>query len=178
MLLKLIVGLAALALGAVGYVSTQHANSAPTTPVAAQAPTPNVTSGEQRLEITEQTLTERLNERLVGRTFGDTPLGPATLTNLAARLSNGQMFTTGEAQAGSTSVPVSVTSHVLVQSGRPLVVVDDARAAGIPLPEATRQSLQQAIQSQVDQEVGRMQVRVTSITIANGALVINGVPNH
>jgi hypothetical protein len=36
------------------------------------------------------------------------------------------------------------------QGGRPLVVIDDARAAGIPLPDATRQSVQQMIQGQLD----------------------------
>jgi hypothetical protein len=177
-LLKLIVVLAALALGAVGYVSTQHSAPPPATPVAAQAPAANAAAGEQRLEITEQTLTERLNQRLVGRTLGNTPLGPATLTNLAAKLTSGQMVTTGDAQVGSTSVPVSVTSHIVVQGGRPLVVVDDARAAGIPLPDTARQSVQQAIQSQLDQEVDRLQMRVTSITMADGTLVIVGSPNH
>jgi hypothetical protein len=59
-LFKLIVGLVALVLGTVGYVSTQHSDSPPSTatPVAVQAPSVNVASGEQRLEMTEQTLTE------------------------------------------------------------------------------------------------------------------------
>ena len=81
-------------------------------------------------------------------------------------------------RVGSISVPVSVTSHMVAQGGRTLVVVQDARAAGIPLPEATRQSVQQAIQDQVDQEVDRTQMRVTSVTITDGKLVVIGTPNH
>jgi hypothetical protein len=176
-ILKLLVGIAALTLGAVGYVSTQHSPSALPTLVAAQPPAPNAANGEQRLELTEQTLTERLNQRLVGQPPVNTPLGPAILTHVTAQLKNGQLVTTGDAQVGSTSVPVSVTSHMLVQSSRTVVLVEDARAAGMPLPDSARQSVQQAIQNQLDQEVDRMQVRVTSVTIADGKLVIIGTPS-
>ncbi len=181
-MLKLLLSIAALMLGAVGYFFTQHPASAVPTPepvqVAAQLPAPTTATGEQRLELAEQTLTDRLNQRLVGQPLGNTALGPSTLTHISAELKSGQLVTTGDAQVGSISVPVSVTSHMVAQGGRTLVVVQDARAAGIPLPEATRQSVQQAIQDQVDQEVDRTQMRVTSVTITDGKLVVIGTPNH
>jgi hypothetical protein len=61
-----------------------------------------------------------------------------------------------------------------VQDGRPLVVVQDARAAGMPLPDSTRNTIQQAIQAQLDQELQQRQLRVTSVTIGSGKLTVVG----
>jgi hypothetical protein len=170
---KLLVVVAVLVVGAVGYVSTQQATSALPAPAAAA---PTAAAGEQRLELTEQALTDRLNQRMAGQPLGDTPLGPASVTHLAAQLKTGQMLASGDAKVGSTSVSVSVTSRLDVQGGRIRVNVQEASAAGVPLPAAVRQSLQQTIQDQVDQEVDRMHVRVTSVTTGDGKLVIVGAP--
>jgi len=173
---KLLVGIAILIVAAIAYASTQHPSSALPTPVVAQAPAPTAASGQVRLELTQQTLTDQLNQRLDGQPMGTTPLGAATLTHITAQLNNGQMLTTGDAQVGSVSVPVSVTSTMQVQDERVLVVVQDASVAGVPLPAAARQSVQQAIQDQVNQAVDNSHARVTSVTMADGKLVVVGTP--
>ena len=78
------------------------------------------------------------------------------------------------AAARARDWPVSFTGHVDMQSGRPQVIVSDARAAGVPLPDATREALRKAVQDQVDQEITRMQMRVTSVTLTDGKIVVIG----
>jgi hypothetical protein len=176
LMFRLLVVIAAVVLGTVGYTFTRQPASAVPTSVG-QVARATAAPGEQRLELTEQTLTDQLNQRLAGQPLGDTPLGPATLTHLTAQLKPEQLVTNGDAAVGSTSVPVSITSRMSVQSGRIVVDVLDATAAGLPLPDATRRSVQQTIQNQVDEEVNAMHVRVTSVTAGNGLLVITGTPN-
>jgi hypothetical protein len=138
------------------------------------APPPTPGPSELSFELTQATLTERLNQRLAGQPLGDTPLGPATLTRMSAQLKPGQIVASGDAQAGGASVPVSVTGHVDMQAGRPQVIISDARAAGVPLPSATREALRTALQEQVDQELARLPMRVKSVTITEGKLLVIG----
>lgn len=142
----------------------------------AQAPSqaPRPTPGDQTIQITESDLNQRLNERLVGQPLGETPLGQATLTRIRAQLADGHLKADGEAHIGSASVPVSMTASSTVDNGRALVQVDDLRAAGMTLPASTREAVQHAVQAQVDDEVDRAHLRVSSVTIADGKLLVAG----
>src|SRR5207302_358335 len=137
--------------------------------VAGRAPMPNAQTatitapGEQTIEVTEATLTNELNRRFAGQSLGSTPLGQATLEHLDAQLRSGQMTATGNAQVGATNVPVSMSGHMDVESGHALVVVQDARAAGVPLPDSTRQNVQRALQDEVDRQLARSKLRVTAV---------------
>jgi hypothetical protein len=137
------------------------------------APPPTPRPDELSFELTDSTLTQRL-QPLVGQPLGDTPLGRATLISLSTQIKPNQLVANGEARVGDRTVPVSFAGHVDVQSGRPLVVVSDARAAGIPLPDATREALRRVVQDQVDQEIGRLNMRVTSVTLTDGKLLVIG----
>jgi hypothetical protein len=175
-MLKTIIVAGALAIASTACSATQDRAASAVAPTA--APTVAPQPGQQQVEVTEQTLTDELNASMAGRPFGSTPLGPATLTHLTAKLQSGQMVTDGDAQVGSTSVPVSVTGRVDVQDAKPVVVVTDARAAGVPLPDASRQGIRQAIQNEVDQQVQRMQLQLTSVTIGDGKMVLQGTPKR
>jgi LmeA-like phospholipid-binding len=131
--------------------------------------------GDVRVELTEAALTERLNQRLAGQSLGNTPLGTARLDALKARLRAGQVQVDGNAQVAGNAVPVTLTGNVEIESGRPNVNVVDARAAGMPLPDPARKSIEDALQQQVDQEVRQLGLRVNSISIADGKLVLTGV---
>jgi LmeA-like phospholipid-binding len=145
------------------------------TPSAANAPiSAEPGPGEQVIRITEADLNRQLSQRLVGQPLGSTPLGAATLERITTTLADGHMVANGDAQLGSATVPVSLTASGAVQDGRALVSVDDLRAAGVPLPANARQSVQQALQAQLDDAVNQQQLRVTSISIANGALTLKG----
>jgi hypothetical protein len=169
--LKLFVLAIVLVLAGMWYVG-----GSPAVPQDTDRPAPPPTPGASELsvELTQATLTERLNQRLAGQPLGDTPLGPATLTRLTTQLNPGQILATGDAQAGGASVPVSLTGHVDMQAGRPMVIISDARAAGVPLPSAAREGLRAALQEQVDQELARLPMRVKSVTITEGKLLVIG----
>jgi hypothetical protein len=102
---------------------------------------PAPASGEVTVELTERALSDHLNEQLAGQSLGDTPLGKATLTRLTMQLMPNQLVANGDAQVAGKTVPVSMTGHVDMESGRPLASVSEASAAGVPLPSATRASL-------------------------------------
>jgi hypothetical protein len=113
-------------------------------PAAAPNPTsplPTPARNEVSLELTDAALTDQLNARLAGQALGDTPLGPASLRHVSVEFRNGQALATGEAQAGSTSVPLSVSSTIDLRDGQPVVVVHTATASGLALPAATRQAV-------------------------------------
>ena len=178
-MLKLLIGAALVVLAAVGVVGAPRAaqtqpQAQPQQQAAPAQVAPTPAADEQSIELTETQLSDALSQRLVGQALGSTPLGPATLQRLGVQLRNGQIQASGDAQVGGSTVPVTMTSHVDVQDGRPLAVVDDARAAGMPVPQSARASLQQAIQTQLDQEIGRLGLRVRSVAIADGKLTVVG----
>src|SRR5438034_2081233 len=84
------------------------------------APAPTAASGEVTVELTEAALTDHLNDQLAGQSLGETPLGKATLTRLTTQLRPNQLVANGDAQVGGKTVPVSMTGHVDMESGRPL----------------------------------------------------------
>jgi len=131
-------------------------------------------AGDVHVELTEGDLTDRLNQRLAGQSLGSTPLGTATLKTLEARLRTGQMQFDGKAQVGGREVPLTMSSNLAVEDGRPIVTVHDARAAGVPMLEPARESIEDTLQQHVDHEVKRLSMRVTSVSIADGKLVLIG----
>jgi hypothetical protein len=142
-----------------------------------QAPTNAIAAaqaGDQTIEVTESELTSALNDQVAGRPVAETPLGTASIQRMSAQLRDGHMRATGNALAGSTSLPVELTASMHVENGRPLVVVDDLRAAGVPLPASAREPVQHALQAQLDQQVQARQLRITSVVVADGTLRLVG----
>ncbi|GAC1315373.1 MAG: hypothetical protein NVSMB2_06800 [Chloroflexota bacterium] len=171
-LVALLIGVGAFGLARL-FPAPQSADPQVTT-AAVSAPTAAPRAGQQSVEISEDDLNARLNSRMAGQQIGQTPLGPATLQRITTQLRNGQLTATGDASVASTTVPVSVSGNIKVQGERPVVVVDDVRSAGVPMPSATRDSVQSALQTQLDAEVQRLGVRVSSVTIADGVLRLVG----
>ncbi len=172
---KLVVGAALIALLAIAYLFGPPLARSPA-PERTQQQQSAASSADARVEVTEAALDDRLNQRLKGQSIGSTPLGTATVQRLATRLRSGEVHVDGDMDVGGKTIPLAVSSTVSMENGRPLVDVKDARAAGVPLPEPARQSLQQALQQQVDQEVQRLNVRVTGIRVEEGKIVILGTP--
>jgi hypothetical protein len=171
-----------LAAGAIVVVALSSFGSASrsTSPVAVPNPTsplPTPAPNEVSLEVTDAALTQQLNARLVGQSLGDTPLGPASLRSVTVEFRNGQVLTTGEAQAGPTTLPLSVESTIDLQDGQPVVLVHDATAAGVPLPPAAREAVQQTMQGQLDATLARRPMRIRSLTVSAGRLLIIGAPS-
>jgi len=125
--------------------------------------------GNIRVELTETMLTQQLNQNIGGQ-----PFGPATLDSMTAQLRGGKLQMEGSAKLAGKDVPVSLSSNVSARDGRAVVDVQDARAAGVPVPDQARQSVERALQQQVDQEVSRSGMRVSTVSIADGKLVVTG----
>lgn len=171
LLAALLVGVGAFGL-ARGFPTPQSAEPHATTSL--PAPTAAPRQGQQSVDITEEDLNARLNSRMAGQQIGQTPLGPATLQRLSTQLRDGQLTASGDASVAGTTIPVSLSGNVKVQGERPVVIVDEVRSAGVPMPSATRDSVQAALQTQLDAEVQRLGVRVSSVTIANGVMRLVG----
>jgi hypothetical protein len=173
--LKLLISAVVMILLGLGGLSAARGGPLGAGPASPTQTAPTPAAGEQSFELTEAQLTEALSRQLVGQPLGTTPLGTATLQRLNVQLRrNNQIEADGDARVGGATVPVQMTSHVDVHDGRPLVVVSEARAAGMPVPDSTRTSIQQVIQSQLDQELQRRQLLVHSVTIGDGKLVVIG----
>jgi LmeA-like phospholipid-binding len=176
--IRLVLLIGALLVAAVGWMAglgrAPAARPAPEPTPASRGPSPRVERADQRFEITEAVLSERLSQQLVGQSLGTTPVGPATLERVSVQLRNGHIAANGDAQVAATSVPVSMTARGTVERGRVLVKLDDLRVAGVPLPSSARDSVQHSLQAQVDAEVDRLQLEVSSLSIDAGKLVLVG----
>jgi hypothetical protein len=170
MLRTLFAAVLLLAASGCGLISS----SSPTDTNTSAAPAPTARPDEVSFELTEDQLTERLNQRLAGQSLGQTPLGTATLQRIEAEVQNGQVLANGAAAVAGQTVPVTLAGHVDLQGGKPIVVVSDANAAGVPLPQSARDAARGAIQDQVDQEVSRLNMQVRSISMVNGKLTLIG----
>ena len=173
--MKLVVLAVVVVLGGPGCGILEHQSdaAAPVTQATPVAAAP----GDQTIEMTESELTTVLNEHMAGRTLGETPVGSATMQQVTAQLRNGHIGATGNAVVGSASVPVEMTASMHVDNGRALVVIDDLRAAGVPLPAGAREPVRDAVQAQLDQQVQARHLRVTSISVADGKLRLVGSPD-
>ena len=67
-----------------------------------------------------------------------------------------------------------MTAIMHADNSRPLIVIDDLRAAGVPRPASSREPVRNVLQAQLDQQAQRPQVRVTSISVADGKLRLVG----
>jgi hypothetical protein len=175
--LRILLAIGALVVVGLSSFGSPSRSPAPLTVPNPTSPLPTPAPNEVSVEVTDAALTDQLNARLGGQVLGDTPLGPASLRSVTVEFSNGQVLTTGEAQAGRTTVPVTATSTIDLQDGQPVVVVHDATAAGVSLPPSARQAVQQTMQAQLDATLARRPMRISSLTITAGRLLIIGAPS-
>ena len=169
--------LALVGLFSFGLGSSASSSRPPETRPNPTSPLPTPAANEVSLEVTDAALTDQLNAQLVGQPLGDTPLGPASLRHVAVEFRNGQVLTSGEALAGSTSVPLSVSSTIDLRDGQPVVVVHEATASGLPLPASARAAVERAMQAQLDATLARRPMRIRSLTVTAGKLLVIGDPS-
>ena len=143
-------------------------------PPAAEPVPPAPAPGDVRLEFDEATLTQMANANLASAPLPDTPLGTAQLREIAVQLRGGQITARGTALVGPTPLPVQLAGGVQAQNGRPMIALSDARIGPVQMPQAARQSVEQMLQSQLDQLVAGERIRVTSVTAGSGKLTIIG----
>jgi hypothetical protein len=167
-------------------VATAPATSKPTlipaTPIRAQQdvvlrPTARPAPRDVTLEVTESELADELNARLAGRSLGATPLGDATAETFTATLRGGRVEIGGNARVGLFGAPFLIVGDIRASDrGRPVVRVSDARVGGVPMPEPSRSSIEQTIQTEIDQQLVRQPVHVRTVEIGDGRLRMTGAP--
>ena len=170
------------AMGAFALVVLRQPALTPAAP-AAQAPASTTLpaanrtplgAGDVTFEVDEATLTRQANASFAGQSLGDTPLGPATVRSITVQLRNGAITAGGSAQVGPASLPIAITASLAVDAGRVRVNVTSARVGGFPVPSAAWQELQAALQSQVDVLLGVQPIRVRSVEVGDGKIVVSG----
>lgn len=156
-----------------------RADPAPTAVAAPDvAPKAQAARGEISVDLTEAELTQALQQQLVGRELGQTPLGRATVERIEARLRSGLAQVSGTAQLGGTSVPyLADLSAAPDAAGRARVQLADAKVAGIPMPEVARAPLETTIQGQLDRLLATRPMRVRDIEIGAGRMRVIGTPS-
>ena len=163
----------------IGAQPTPTRAAATSTPARAIATVPPVQAKPQRgdtvIEIGEAELSERFSERYVGRSLGQTPLGSPTIERVQVELRSGRIETSGSARVVGASVPFTSQMTAAPDSaGRVKVTVTDARAGGLPLPDAARAELEADLQTEIDRLLARQPMRVRSIEIEDGRLIAIG----
>ena len=135
---------------------------------------PTAAAGQVVLEFDEATLTRQANTAMSGMAIAGTPLGSATVRDLAVQLRAGQIIVLGTAQVGPTPLPLQLGGTVQVQNGRPRLVLSAARISGVQMPQAVRQSVEGTLQTQLDSLIAGQPVRLSSATAGNGKLTLIG----
>jgi hypothetical protein len=135
---------------------------------------PTAAAGEVSVELSQSDVSDQLSSTLVGRPLGSTPLGEATLSRVQAEFVPSQILVSGDATAGSTTVPFTSTATVAAQDGRAVVNVQSASVANVPLPDSVRQRIQSVVQQQVDSAIAARKIQVHSVTIGSGHMLLVG----
>ena len=99
-----------------------------------------------------------------------------TLSDPSVQLASGQVRLTTAASLLVLHSTAVVTATPYVASGRPAVRVDSATIGGTPVPDQVRQGLASDIASAIAAQVPPNLV-VSSITVGNGVLAVQGVAN-
>jgi hypothetical protein len=146
----------------------------PANATGAETRAPGVSSGEVSIDMTEAALSDAVNTNLSGRTLGPTPFGSASLKRIGIRLQPDRVQADGDATIGATTVPVSLAGTVSVQAGAPVVSLNDATAAGLPLPDTARSLVERALQSNLQDLVAQQRIRLSAVIVTTGKLTIVG----
>ncbi len=174
-MLKVLIVAALLLAGGMLVANYSRSLSAPAPSAAsgnAAAPAPQ--AGDVQVVVDEATMSDRLNRGVAGKPIAESPLGTVVARQVAVKLRDGQVTIDGDAQVGSSSVPVRSTGTVGPQNGRAVVDVQDVRVAGVPLGASQRQQVQQMVQSEVDRVTSQERMQVRSVTVADGKMTVIG----
>jgi hypothetical protein len=150
----------------------QVLGQAPTSTTGTDARAPG--AGEVSIDMTEAALSDAVNTNLSGRSLGQTPLGTATVKRVGIHLRPDRVEADGDAAVGATTVPVSLGGTVSVQAGAPVVSLQDATAAGVPLPDTVRSLVERTLQSNLQDFATQQRIRLSAVVITTGKLTIVG----
>jgi hypothetical protein len=138
-------------------------------------PTIIVGGGQVTVEVAEADIAREMTARMGGTELGQTPLGAISAERFVVSIRNGQMRISGDARAAGGKIPFEILTRAsATEAGRVAVEVNEARVSGFNLPAGVRDRIQQAIQTEIDRQLGGSGVRVTSVQLDNGKLRVVG----
>jgi hypothetical protein len=125
-----------------------------------------------------RTITVTLTEQELTKAAQDyTPLTVSgiTVSDPKIRLEPGRLTLTATGRAFIVSGPVVVVASPLVSNGSATAKIESATFAGLNLPEATKQDVADTFARVLASNIPSG-VRVTSVTVKAGSLVVEAVP--
>lgn len=117
--------------------------------------------------IRESDLNGQINAYLARQ--GDPPLKDVRL-----RFEPGRAILTGRVQVAGMSVEVRASGPVLVRAGRPAFLVESLDIGSLSAPEVARGAVVDAVNETVRRLTSDLNVDVTEITLATGAMTVVG----
>lgn len=126
-------------------------------------------NGSTTLTITEEQLTSYLAVAVLNQK-------DVQVSNVQVRLQNGQMEMTGKATLSVISAPASLIFSPYVEQEQLKVKVQSANFGGIDVPDNVLQQITQTINDNINSMlvVDGTSIKVSSVSIANGAMTITG----
>jgi len=143
----------------------------PTSAPATATETPTA-SGPRVISVTlsEQELTT------AAQTYTPLTVSGITVTDPTIRLEPGRLTLTATGRAFIVSGPVVVVASPLVSNGTAAAKIESATFAGLGLPESTKKTVADTFARVLASNIPSG-VRVTSLTVNSGNLVIEAVPS-
>jgi hypothetical protein len=141
-------------------------------PLGSATPTATATASGPR------TITVRLTEQELSKAAqGYTPLTVSgiTVTDPTIKLEPGRLTLTATGHAFILAGPIVVVASPLVTSGKAAAKIESATFAGIALPDSTKQDVADTFARVLAANIPSG-LRVTSLTVSAGALVVEAVP--
>ncbi|MGH2471253.1 MAG: LmeA family phospholipid-binding protein [Candidatus Limnocylindria bacterium] len=163
-----LIGMAALGQFGPATPPVTHATSGPSATSPPFVPTP---SGPRTITVTltEQELTKAAQD------YTPLTVSGITVTDPKIKLEPGKLTLTATGRAFIVSGPVVVVASPLVQGGAAAAKIESATFAGLSLPETTKQAVAETFARVLASNIPP-DVRVTSVTVKAGSLVVEAVP--
>ena len=147
---------------------TSRATARPSTASATADPSP---TGPRaiRVTLTEQELTK------AAKGYMPLTVSGITVTDPTIKLEPGRLTLTATGRAFIVSGPIVVVASPLVTNGAAAAKIETATFAGVNLPESTKQNVADTFAQVLAANIPSG-VRVTSVTVNAGTLVVDAVP--
>src|SRR6266850_1185346 len=148
-----------------------RATDRPPTSAPATATATPTASGPRLITVTlsEQELTT------AAQTYTPLTVSGITVTDPTIRLEPGRLTLTATGRAFIVAGPIVVVASPLVSNGTAAAKIESATFAGLNLPDSTKQSVADTFAQVLAKNIPAG-MRVTSLTVNAGALVVEAVP--
>jgi hypothetical protein len=123
------------------------------------------------LRITEQELTAKANQALVG----DPALTGLNPRDIQIHLTPGKLVANATLSVRGFDAKATINAIINVSNGQPVVTIQSVQLGGIPVPSGLSEQLGDKIQSSIAQLWGSTSLEVQKVEIQQGVMVITGV---